>query len=78
MNWPGEVKQMFQSTPGVVDVDWYVEDPQVKYGLQVDLDKAALHGISAADVTRTLHARAWRAPRPACCTRPNRARMCLS
>ena len=39
---------------GVVDVDWYVEDPQAKYDLKVDLDKAALHGISAADVTRTM------------------------
>jgi len=31
-----------------VDVDWYVEDPQTKYDLKVDLDKASLHGISAA------------------------------
>ena len=49
-----QVKQVFQQTPGVVDVDWYVEDPQIKYDLKVDLDKAALHGISPADVTRTL------------------------
>lgn len=49
-----KVKQVFQSTPGVVDVDWYVEDPQSKYEMQVDLDKAALHGVSAADVTRTV------------------------
>ena len=49
-----QIKQVFQTTPGVVDVDWYVEDPQVKYNLKVDLDKAALHGISAADVTRTM------------------------
>jgi multidrug efflux pump subunit AcrB len=49
-----QIKQVFQQTPGVVDVDWYVEDPQTKYDLKVDLDKAALHGISAADVTRTL------------------------
>jgi multidrug efflux pump subunit AcrB len=49
-----QIKQTFQQTPGVVDVDWYVEDPQTKYDLKVDLDKAALHGISAADVTRTL------------------------
>ena len=48
------IKQIFQQTPGVVDVDWYVEDPQTKYDLKVDLDKASLHGISAADVTRTL------------------------
>jgi multidrug efflux pump subunit AcrB len=50
-----QVKQIFQQTPGVVDVDWYVEDPQTKYDLQVDLDKASLHGVSAADVTRTLN-----------------------
>jgi multidrug efflux pump subunit AcrB len=50
----GQIKKIFQQTPGVVDVDWYVEDPQTKYDLKVDLDKASLHGISAADVTRTL------------------------
>ena len=37
-----------------MDVDWYVEDPQTKYDMKVDLDKAALHGISAAEVTRTV------------------------
>jgi multidrug efflux pump subunit AcrB len=50
----GQIKKVFQQTPGVVDVDWYVEDPQTKYDLKVDLDKASLHGISAADVTNTL------------------------
>jgi len=50
----GQIKRVFEQTPGVVDVDWYVEDPQTKYDLKVDLDKASLHGISAADVTRTL------------------------
>ena len=49
-----QIKKIFQQTPGVVDVDWYVEDPQTKYDMQVDLDKAALHGVSAADVTRTV------------------------
>ena len=49
-----QIKQVFQQTAGVVDVDWYVEDPQTKYDLKVDLDKAALHGISASDVTHTL------------------------
>ncbi|MGA3213613.1 MAG: efflux RND transporter permease subunit, partial [Terriglobales bacterium] len=49
-----KIKQIFQTTPGVVDVDWYVEDPQVKYDMKVDLDKAALHGVSAAEVTRTV------------------------
>ena len=50
-----QIKGIFQKTPGVVDVDWYVEDPQTKYDMQVDLDKAALHGISAADVSQTMH-----------------------
>ena len=49
-----QIKKVFQQTPGVVDVDWYVEDPQIKYDMKVDLAKAALHGISPADVTRTL------------------------
>ncbi len=49
-----QIKKIFQQTPGVVDVDWYVEDPQTKYDMKVDLDKAALHGISPVEVTRTL------------------------
>jgi len=49
-----QVKHIFQTTPGVVDVDWYVEDPQTKYDLQVNLDKAALHGIAAADISKTM------------------------
>ncbi len=54
IEFAGQVKKIFQQTPGVVDVDWYVEDPQTKYDLQVDLDKAALNGVTAADVTRTV------------------------
>src|SRR5438876_6955331 len=49
-----QIKKIFQQTPGVVDVDWYVEDPQNKYDMKVDLDKAALQGVSAAEVTRTV------------------------
>ena len=49
-----KIKNIFQQTPGVVDVDWYVEDPQTKYDVQVDLDKAALQGISAGQVAQTL------------------------
>jgi len=49
-----QIKKIFQQTPGVVDVDWYVEDAQTKYNLTVDLEKASLHGISPAEVTRTL------------------------
>ncbi len=49
-----KVKQIFQQTPGVVDADWYVEDPQPQLIVTVDEAKAALHGIAVADVARTL------------------------
>jgi multidrug efflux pump subunit AcrB len=44
------VKEVFQQTPGVVDVDWYVESPQAKTVLTVDQDRAAAAGISPVDV----------------------------
>ena len=49
-----QIKKVFETTPGVVDVDWYIEDPQAKYNVVVDLDKAALNGVSAAAVTQTI------------------------
>ena len=49
-----QVKEIFQQTRGVTDVDWYVEDPQTRYDLKVDLDKAALHGVAASDVSQTV------------------------
>ena len=49
-----EVKAIFTRTPGVVDVDWYVEDlqPQVRY--VVDREKAAFHGVSTGAIASTL------------------------
>jgi multidrug efflux pump subunit AcrB len=49
-----KVRAIFTSTPGVVDVDWYVEAPHPKEVLVVDKEKAALHGITADVVARTL------------------------
>jgi multidrug efflux pump subunit AcrB len=54
INLARQIKSIFKSTAGVVDVDWYVQDPQTKYDIKVDLDKAALHRISAAEVNRTI------------------------
>jgi multidrug efflux pump subunit AcrB len=48
------MRSMFASTPGVVDVDWYVESPHPEEVLVVDKEKAALHGIGAEVVARTL------------------------
>ena len=50
----GRVKQIFQKTTGVVDVDWYVEEQQPTVHLRVDRTKAALHGISVATIARTI------------------------
>ena len=49
-----KVRSIFGSTPGVVDVDWYVESPHPKEVLVVDKEKAALHGITAESIARTL------------------------
>ena len=48
------IRDLWKSTDGVVDVDWYVEDDQPKYRLLVDREKAALNGVSEDDVARTL------------------------
>ncbi|HEU0122429.1 MAG TPA: efflux RND transporter permease subunit [Bryobacteraceae bacterium] len=48
------VRELFRRTNGVVDADWYVEDPQPKILYEVDQEKAALHGISQDEVSRTL------------------------
>jgi multidrug efflux pump subunit AcrB len=49
-----QIKSIFQHTPGVVDTDWYVEDPQPRLTIHVDQVKAAQHGISVADVAHAL------------------------
>jgi multidrug efflux pump subunit AcrB len=49
-----QIKAIFQQTAGVVDTDWYVEDPQPRLVMRVDEVKAAQHGIAVADVTRAL------------------------
>ncbi|MDX2266491.1 MAG: efflux RND transporter permease subunit [Bryobacter sp.] len=49
-----QVKRLFRESPGVVDVDWFVEDPQPKLRFRVDQEKAALSGISRTQIARTL------------------------
>ncbi|MBX7257446.1 MAG: efflux RND transporter permease subunit [Candidatus Hydrogenedentes bacterium] len=49
-----QIRDIFDSTDGVVDVDWYVEDDQPKYRLNIDKEKAALSGVSAEQITQTL------------------------
>ena len=49
-----QIRDQFKQTPGVVDVDWYVEDPQTEYRFVADKEKAALNGIDADQVAQTL------------------------
>ena len=48
------VRDMFEATPGVVDVDWYVEADQPRLVYRFDQEKAARQGISAAQVAETV------------------------
>jgi len=49
-----DLMEIFEKTPGVVDVDWYMEETQPRYKIEVDREKAALHGISVDRINRTL------------------------
>ncbi len=49
-----KVRDIFDETEGVVDVDWLVEDDQVSYAMQVDKAKAAITGVSTQQIANAL------------------------
>ncbi len=49
-----QILQIFRTTEGVVDADWYMESDQTEVRLVVDKEKAALHGISAEHISNAL------------------------
>ena len=49
-----EVKKIFTTTTGVVDVDWYREADRQRKVLTVDKEKAAINGISEKQITRAI------------------------
>ncbi|NOY21887.1 MAG: efflux RND transporter permease subunit [Acidobacteria bacterium] len=49
-----QIKDIFNTTEGVTDVDWYVQSDQKKLSLIPDAVKAAVHGISVEQITKTL------------------------
>lgn len=49
-----QVKEVFETTPGVVDIDWYVEDPMRMTRFKVDKERAAVRGVSVAQAAQTL------------------------
>jgi multidrug efflux pump subunit AcrB len=49
-----DVKKIMEETPGVVDIDWYVEAPQPEIRYVADKEKAALAGIAESDISSAL------------------------
>jgi multidrug efflux pump subunit AcrB len=49
-----QIKDIFETTDGVVDVDWYVEDDQAKFRFVVNREKAALDGVTPEQIAETL------------------------
>jgi multidrug efflux pump subunit AcrB len=49
-----QVKDIFEKTAGVVDIDWLVEADQRKVMFEVDREKAADSGISTESIARSL------------------------
>ena len=49
-----EIRALFESSTGVVDVDDYIEADQVKYVFTIDRAKSALAGITSEDIVNTL------------------------
>jgi len=47
-----KIKKIFNTTKGVVDVDWTVEADQPKWTLVVDKEKATLNGIATAQIAQ--------------------------
>ncbi len=49
-----QVRSIFEATPGIVDVDWYVEDPAPKIEIDIDREKSMLAGVTPEVIVRTL------------------------
>ena len=39
------ILNVFENTPGVVDVDWYMTDPQIQYRVVIERDKALANSV---------------------------------
>ena len=49
-----QVRDVFEATPGVVDTDWYVESERPKIRLDVDSERTAPAGLTAAQVSSVI------------------------
>jgi multidrug efflux pump subunit AcrB len=49
------IREVFDRTPGVVDVDWTIEAPQARLAFRVDRARAATAGVSVEQIVRTVY-----------------------
>ncbi|PHK25679.1 multidrug transporter AcrB, partial [Nostoc linckia z16] len=49
-----QVKEILETTPDIVDVDWMAEEDQTEYKLEVDKEKAMLSGIAPQQIVSNL------------------------
>jgi multidrug efflux pump subunit AcrB len=49
-----QIRDTLDRTPGIVDVDWYVEDPQREMRFRIDRLKASLAGVSVTDLQQAV------------------------
>jgi multidrug efflux pump subunit AcrB len=49
-----QIKDIFAATPGIVDIDWMVEDEQVEYRFRVQREKVAMAGVMPNQVSQSL------------------------
>ena len=50
----GQVKELFEQTDGIVDVDWMVASDQTEYKFEINKEKAVLMGVAPQQITNTL------------------------
>jgi multidrug efflux pump subunit AcrB len=54
LEYAEKIKEIFETTEGVVDVDWLVPDNQIEYKFEVNKEKAMLAGITAEQIVGVL------------------------
>lgn len=48
------IMEVFEKTPGVVDVDWYMTDPQTQYRVVIERDKALANSVMPERVNEVI------------------------
>jgi len=49
-----QIRDILEKNPGVVDIDWHMEEEQTRIKIEADAEKAALNGLSVEDINRAL------------------------